>query len=247
MEQIFKGKKALVILTNTEEMQPHSNKKTGFDIKCLAYLYCMIREKNERVEFVFCTPKGGEAPIDPETREKEAKDPMVRKFLEDHTAMEHLKNTKKFEQLSHENFGGVFIPGGPGCVFDLPDTLMRNPDVIFRVYENKGIIATIGHGLAGLINLPKSRHGTNEDQTSEYWIKGRKVTGFSKEEDKKQGLDRSLPFVLEDKASQRGARFEHRDPFSSFTLADERLVTGQNPESAKDWVTKIIETCKEHQ
>ena len=60
----------------------------------------------------------------------------------------------------------------------------------------------------------------------------------------KVGLDKTLPFILEDLLHERGAHYEKRNPFENFTLVDERLITGQNPSSAKEWVTKIMETCR---
>lgn len=40
---------------------------------------------------------------------------------------------------------------------------------------------------------------------------------------------------------QRGAHFEKKEKFQSNVVVDERLVTGQNPQSAKDWTQKIVE------
>ena len=38
--------------------------------------------------------------------------------------------------------------------------------------------------------------------------------------------------MLEDKLKERGAIFEKSTPFTKHVVADQRLVTGQNPQSA---------------
>ena len=38
--------------------------------------------------------------------------------------------------------------------------------------------------------------------------------------------------MLEDKLKERGAIFEKSTPFTKHVVADQRLITGQNPQSA---------------
>lgn len=242
MDAFLSGKKILVILTNKHELTRSASepqRRTGFDVKELAYLYTCIHKKYENLQFVFATPSGGEAPIDPESEKHAENDEVVKKFLQNHNVLNKIKNTEKITQMRAEEFGAVFIPGGPGCMLDLPETMRSNGKLICKVYENRGIIAAIGHGVSALLNVTKEEHTEGTD----YWIKGKKVTAISKEEDRKMGLDKSLPFMLEEKLHERGARYEKRQPFESFVVVDGHLITGQNPASSREWVTKIMEVC----
>jgi hypothetical protein len=47
------------------------------------------------------------------------------------------------------------------------------------------------------------------------------------------GLSEVVPFLLETKLIERGARFDKAPPWQSKAVVSERLVTGQNPASAK--------------
>ncbi|MGR9035351.1 MAG: type 1 glutamine amidotransferase domain-containing protein, partial [Gammaproteobacteria bacterium] len=64
-------------------------------------------------------------------------------------------------------------------------------------------------------------------------IKGRKVTGFSNEEEALVDLDKVVPLLTETEPIARGAVFEKADrPWASFAVEDNRVITGQNPASA---------------
>ena len=41
-----------------------------------------------------------------------------------------------------------------------------------------------------------------------------------------------VPFLLEDALKERGAIFEKSAPFNIHVVTDQRLITGQNPQSA---------------
>ena len=61
---------------------------------------------------------------------------------------------------------------------------------------------------------------------------GKKVNAFTNEEEVKVNLEDVVPFLLEDTLKERGAIFEKSAPFTEHVVADQRLVTGQNPQSA---------------
>ena len=63
-------------------------------------------------------------------------------------------------------------------------------------------------------------------------IKGKKVTGFSNEEERLAELDKYVPFLTEAELMKRGAIYKKADkPWASFAVADGRVITGQNPAS----------------
>ena len=60
------------------------------------------------------------------------------------------------------------------------------------------------------------------------------VTGFSNREELFSGMQSQVPFFLEDRLVAQGARYEKPWlPFTAYAVTDGRIVTGQNPQSAK--------------
>ncbi len=49
-----------------------------------------------------------------------------------------------------------------------------------------------------------------------------------------------MPFILETALKKQGAIFHKTTPWADFSIADGRLVTGQNPASAKGVAQKMI-------
>lgn len=63
-------------------------------------------------------------------------------------------------------------------------------------------------------------------------VKGKTVCGFTNKEEDMVQLSSEMPFMLETRLIERGAKFEGADPWQSNVKVDGRLVTGQNPASA---------------
>lgn len=86
-------------------------------------------------------------------------------------------------------------------------------------------MSTVCHGGTALLNLKLSNN--------EYLIKGKRVTGFSIEEEHLTGQEQYLPFYLETEYGKRGAIYEKSQEgvFKEFGVVDGRLITGQNPVS----------------
>lgn len=227
----------LVVLTNTKEF-PRRNEeyetfygsnRTGFDIKEVAYLYEFLMKQN--IQLVFATPKGGEAYADPCSMEASKNDDIVTKFMKDSEAMRKIKSTKKLEECRRTQFMGAIFPGGPGVLFDLPNEHIIN-EIVREIYPRKqSFIAAIGHGLAALVNVKES--------AGDYWLEGKRVTCQTVEEEKDMKLERQLPFMLEEKLKQIGAKVEKASKFSPKVVEDERLITAQNNRSVKEWVETI--------
>ena len=68
------------------------------------------------------------------------------------------------------------------------------------------MVGAVCHGPAALVNLKLS-----DDR---YLAAGKELTAFSNEEEEAVGLHRVVPFLLESKLVERGARFEKAAPGS---------------------------------
>lgn len=231
----------LVVLTNTREFPRHEQEnssanhhRTGFDIKEVAYLWEYLRKHN--CNLVFASPRGGEAYIDPCSEEASRNDEVVAKFMKDQEAMRYIKNTRKLRDCAEMEFVGAIFPGGVGVVFDLPHEPLIN-EIIQDIYPRRySFIAAIGHGLAALINVKNDK--------GDYWLSGKRVTCQTVEEEKELKLERSLPFMLEEKVKQIGAKVEKASKFSPKVVEDERLITAQNNRSVKEWIEIISRHCR---
>lgn len=231
----------LVVLTNTthipqegshrdlEGADTNPQNKTGFDIKEVAYVYECLAEQH-KIPLIFASPKGGEAHPDPKSMEASRDDEVVKKFMKCREAMDKIKNTKKLREVQNQSFHGVIFPGGAGVVFDLTNEHAIN-EIVPEVWQKKGFVAAIGHGIAALINV-KSEKG-------ELFLKGKRVTCQSLEEERELKLERVLPYMIEDKLKQIGARFEKVNKFQPHVVEDDRLITAQNNYSTKEWVEAI--------
>jgi putative intracellular protease/amidase len=73
-----------------------------------------------------------------------------------------------------------------------------------------------------------------------YLVAGRSLTGFSWREEVLARVDKLVPYNVEERIQERGAHYSKALlPFVSNAVVDGRLVTGQNPGSAKETASKV--------
>ena len=75
----------------------------------------------------------------------------------------------------------------------------------------------------------------------EFLVKGKKVTGFTNEEEDAVGLSKIVPFLLEDALKANGALYSKGENWAPFAVEDGLLITGQNPASSKLVAKKLVE------
>ena len=120
-------------------------------------------------------------------------------------------------------------------MWDLPNNTAI-AKIAADIYEQNGVVAAVCHGPAGLVNIKLSN--------GKYLLEGKKVNGFTNEEETIVGLTNVVPFLLEDELKKRGGIYEKSDPWQVHVVSDQRLVTGQNPQSAKEVGEAIKEALK---
>lgn len=203
----------LMIVTSADTMT--SGKATGLWLEEFALPY--QRFVDAGADVTVASPKGGATPIDPRSS------PDEQQQLAWQDAQERLAHTRRLSDVSAEDFDAVFLPGGHGTMFDLPD----NPELIRLLdafaADNK-VIAAVCHGPAGLVGV------TGKD--GKPLVAGRRVAAFTDEEERAVELDQDVPFLLETRLRELGAEVDAKPPFQEHALRDGRLVTGQNPPSS---------------
>ena len=230
----------------SEKMSSESSTRTGADVKELAYIYHFLRQQTSSTSNVtVAAPESTSIPFDPTSRKASENDPIVKEFLQDTSAMQLFENPQTLDRINASEYSCVIFPGGPGCMFDLANTSTASAlsKIVTTVYDkNEGTVAAIGHGLAALINV--SPHATSTSSQRESWLKNRSVTCNTTEEEKDMQLDKALPFLLEQKLKEIGAKFQKGDKFQSYVVVDERLITGQNRNSVKEWMETVLKEVK---
>lgn len=211
------ARKILFVLTSHDRK---GDKPSGYFLSEVTHPHRVLSGAGFTIDFV--SPKGGKAPVDPDGFD--LKDPVNAAFWNDPALRGAVESTRRSSEASAADYAAIFYAGGHGTMWDLPGDadLAR---LAGEIYGRGGVVGAVCHGPAGLINvtLPDGR----------YLVAGKAVAAFTNEEERAVELDGVVPFLLEDRLVERGARHQAAPPFQPKVVVSERLVTGQNPASAQ--------------
>jgi putative intracellular protease/amidase len=217
-------KKILFVLTS-HGTKGSTGQPTGYYLGEVSHPWKEIKDAGYEIDFV--SPKGGELPVDG----YDLTDVTNKELVEDKVYSEKLKHTLLPKELVSNDYAGVFYAGGHGTMWDFPN--MPELDKLSAdLYSSGGVIAAVCHGPSGLVNI--------QLPNGKYLVDGKKVNSFTNEEEEAVGLTKIVPFLLEDKLKSRGAIFRKSDLWQEHVEVDERLITGQNPQSAKKVGIEIV-------
>jgi putative intracellular protease/amidase len=214
------GKSVLIVLTSHDKLT--EDVPTGMWLSEFAEPYEVFLEAGLRV--TVASIRGGEAPIDPRSLNEETAAKWEK-------AIAAAKQTAPIDEMDAGDYDGIFMPGGHGTMFDLPDNRTLQT-LIARFAESGKVVGAVCHGPAALVNVRLS------DGTP--LVRGRKLTAFTNEEERATGLDRYMPFLLEDKLREAGAEFVALPKWSDHIETDGKLVTGQNPQSGISIARELV-------
>jgi putative intracellular protease/amidase len=224
------SKRALIVITSNDGLGD-TGKKTGWYLSEVTHVYYPLVEAGFAVDFA--SPQGGAAPMDESSRKLD--DPENKRFLEDPELTVRLRQTLPLADIDPKQYAVVHFAGGHGVMWDLPaDAEVER--VAAGVYEHGGIVAAVCHGPAALVDVKL----TNGD----YLVAGHDVAAFTNAEEEAVGLTKVVPFLLEAKLAERGARVHPARNWQSQVMVSGRLITGQNPQSARALGHRIVEVAK---
>lgn len=224
--------KVLFVLTSHDELGDTGN-KTGFWIEEFANPYYKLLDKG--VDITVATPKGGKAPIDPNSDTEDTQTEDTKRFKKDEAAQKVINNTKVLSKMNPSDYDAVFYPGGHGPLWDLS----KDKDSIKLIETFNAAKKPIGfvcHAPAALKNV-KSENG-------EPLVKGKKVTGFTNSEEEAVQLTNVVPFLVEDMLKENGGIYSKAGDWEEYALVDGNLITGQNPASSGLVAEKLYEMTK---
>ncbi|MCE7061432.1 type 1 glutamine amidotransferase domain-containing protein [Dyadobacter sp. CY343] len=220
--------KVLIVCTN-HEAYPTKTTKTGVWLSELTHFYDVMAKRRIILDFV--SPKGGNVPVD--ERSLDFKDECNARYWEDPVFRNKLEHSLTPSQIHPADYRLIYFAGGHGAMWDLPEN-QELIQITKSIYERNGMVSAVSHGVSGLMNVKLS--------DGSYLIQDKYLTGYSNMEETLMSFVSEVPFYLEDKLKERGAHFtKTMIPFMEFIEMDERLITGQNPGSAKKIASKALE------
>lgn len=225
----------LIVLTSHDRLGD-TGKQTGFHYEELTTPYKHFVEAGYTVRLA--SIKGGKPPHDPGSLKNDSDEnpASVRWFLNNKETKEALEHTKPIKDLKADAYDAIYLPGGHGTMWDLP----QNDDLSSLVsifYQTNKPVAAVCHGIAGLLGA--------KDKAGQPIVKGKQVNCFTNEEEKEVELDEKVPFLLETAVRKLGATFTSSEKFQEHVAKDGNLITGQNPASAKGVAQAVLDYLEE--
>lgn len=225
------SEKVLIVVTShgfIGEDEASSEKDTGYFLSEVTHPYYELKAAGFEIDIA--SPEGGLPPMDPGSYK--LSDDDNKRFMETREDWQKMETTLRLADINSEDYAAIVFAGGHGTMWDFPD----NADIqrlTREIYENGGVVAAVCHGPAALVNVTLS--------DGKYLVANRDVSTFTNMEERIVRLYSDMPFLLETRLEQRGANI-HKSwiPFRNKVSVDERLVTGQNPNSARTMGSEIV-------
>lgn len=221
-------KKILIVLSN-QGFYGTSDIRTANHFEETVVPYDQFVKAGYDVDFV--SPSGGEVPIGYINTSV----PIMSKYIFDHAFMDKLHDTKDPAEIDATDYVAIFYSGGGAAMFGVPEN-ERLQDIAVQIYEKQnGVVSAICHGAGALANLKTS--------DGKYLIAGRQVNGFPDLfENTNAEYYKQFPFSIETILQERGAKYSYsKEGWDGYYIVDGRIITGQDPSSAKEVANAIIQ------
>jgi len=215
-------RRILAVASSTPEYAK-AGYRTGLWLGELTHFYDVLTDAGHDV--TIASIDGGRVPLDPESLSTLVlKQGGTDKRYADRHFMDLLTRTPSIDVLRADDYDAIYLTGGHGTMFDFTSPALAK--LVSDFWAQDKIVSAVCHGPAGLLEA------TTPDGAP--LLEGRKVTGFSWPEEKLAGRAKVVPFNLSKAIKQRGGKYEKAlRPMAKHVVVDGRLITGQNPTSAK--------------
>ena len=219
--------KILVVTTSNALFEGANPHPTGVWLSEFTEPYMHFHSNG--VELTVASPKGGQMPIDPRTL------PNSEQEVEWRPALDAAASTKVLAGLSAADYDAIFLPGGHGPMFDLPENTELQQ--LLRDFQMQGkIISAVCHGPAGMVGATRS--------DGRPLVEGVTLTSYTYSEEVSAKLDKEVPFILETRLRELGANFIARENKADHIERDGQFITGQNPASSASLARAVLAALK---
>lgn len=210
-------KKILIVVTNHPNLGETDKENGTYAVELTHPLDVFL---NAGYEYDIASIKGGKAPIYGTEMEG---DEVNSRILASEDFKERFNNTIPVSQINIEQYDAIYYPGGFGLLSDLA-TNEEFAKLSAEHYESGGVLGSVCHGPAGFLPIKLSN--------GESLISNKVVTGFTREEEIDFGSIDDIPFLLEESLTRLAAQYSKKQPWEKHVIDDDRVITGQNPQSA---------------
>lgn len=224
-------KRILIALTSHDKKGVATGEPTGAYLPEIAHPYAVFSKAGYAIDLV--STRGGRVPLDGVDRS----DAASAAFLDDPAVAHQLSESVASTSVDPASYAAIFFAGGHGAMWDFPDASAFS-NAARAIYEAGGVVGAVCHGPAGLVNVRLSN--------GRYLLADKSVSAFTNDEERAVKLDQVVPFLLESKLIERGARFEGAPNWHKKVVVSERLVTGQNPASASGVAEAMVGLLHAH-
>lgn len=225
------GGRALIVTTSHVQLG-ENGKKTGVFASEMTAPYYAFLDGGMAVDLA--SIDGGEIPIDPTSFRWYIEAPSDKRFHRDEEFQAKVKHALKIDDVDFTRYDIVFLAGGWGAAYDLgfSDILGRKMSEAWRAGK---VVGGVCHGPLGLLRA--------KDETGENLVKGKRLTAVTDKQLAELGV-KFTPLHPERELRAAGAHFEcrsaWRDIFANHTVADGRLVTGQNQNAGTETAQQMM-------
>lgn len=217
------SKRVLIILSNANEIGP-KRRRVGVFLPEVAHPYAEFDRAKYHVDFASLT---GESPFLDALNL--AGDPDNLSFLVG-KGWAGMHDAGKLSDFDVSTYDAIFVPGGLAPMVDMPEHPLLK-QVVKETYERGAVVGAVCHGPVALLNVKLS--------DGSYIVDGKNISSFTNDEEENYAKE-DVPFELETALRKQGAIFHQVEPWAAFSIADGKIVTGQNPASAKGVAEKMI-------
>ena len=199
----------------------------------IIFAYHEFEKENIAVDFV--SPNGGQVPVG----YIQSSDSLLQHYLFDQELFSKLRNTLTPNDVDVSTYSATYFVGGGSAMFGVPEHVGIQEIARDIVEENKGILAAICHGTAGIVNI-KNKNG-------QAMVKDHRITGFPNAfEDTTATYYKQFPFAIDKAISDQGAQFEYSpEGWDGFYIKDGNIITGQDPSGANAVAKEIIKELQQ--
>lgn len=225
----------VLVSTSAHVLQGH---ETGSWLEELAAPYYLFLEQG--FEVIIASPKGGPVPLDKNSLLEGSMTEPCKKFLLDATAMGQLFHTQPIDSIDFtKDVDAIYMAGGHGTCVDF----INNPalkQAIETVDRAGKVVAADCHGPICFADC------TQADGVTPL-VHNKVVTGFSNAEEDAVKLTPLVPFLIESRFVEQGAKYEKAESMWAVKVCvDGNLVTGQNPGSSEACAAAVIDILKKN-
>lgn len=222
--------KGKILIVSTSHADAPDGRKTGLWLSEMSEPYWIFREAGYGVDIA--SIQGGAPPIDPRSGSDRLLPDALRN---DEAAMRAFSESVCVDCINPRPYVALFLAGGRGALWDFPKSESLRL-ILERAAEDGKPIGAVSHGPAGMLGVLID---------GKPLAAGRRLTAFTDEEEQRAGWATHVPYSLEQRLKADGARVQRGAAYRSKAVRDGRLVTGQNPASARATAQLVLEALRQ--